>query len=225
MYLTVNPFVTSNGSLHWMLFLEKNGVILLIASIEKTRKKSQKGEPIVTLIIFDTFSYWTFNNGVYKVQVILKTSITLIHSTHPTRARLLWRRRRSKENFLSPKCFYGCDIYFLLLFSLSFSLFSSASRDVAIVVSGEVSQLWMCCMFVCSHAIMCVCVCLSMAKHVANSMCLIINSVLVNFAVQWWLIVMHHSCLSSWKNFNIHQQIPHEEKSKRFARNISGETQ
>lgn len=73
-------------------------------------------------------------------------------------------------------------------------------------------------MFVCSlHMTLCDAffVCYPLAKHVTNSMCLIIHSVLVKFAVQWQLIIMHHSWLSvKLGNFKIHQQILHEEVEK-----------
>lgn len=177
----------------------------------------------MALIIFATFFYWTFNNGVYKVQVILKTSTT--------RTPLIPSTQEAKICWLSPKCFYGYNIYFLLLFRLfvlclrreTLSL-SRLLRRVSTFEYSWCSFVHMTLCYVCSR----VCVCLSRAKHVTNSMCLIINSVLVNFAssmVTYCNAPYMILSVKSSKNFNIHQQIPHEKVGKDLRENISGETE
>lgn len=76
----------------------------------KCRKSNEKS--IVVLIIFDTFFYWTFNNGVYGVQVILSTS------PPPTPHNHVNMTRRTFLICCHPSAFirYGWHICFLLLF-------------------------------------------------------------------------------------------------------------
>lgn len=120
--------------------------------------------------IFDTtFTHWTFNNRTPCMdQAIFTTSTTLTHEKFAT----------------TQKCVDA--FHFCLLLSWSSRLFSLNFRIYNIT-----------CLSV--HKTLCVtnfAWCFPLAKYVANSMCLIINSVLITFAVQWWLIVMHHLWLS-----------------------------
>lgn len=75
-WLSICSFLPT--ALYWMFKKKRD----CVDDNNRKRKKNNERKPIVALIIFDTFFDWTFNNGVYKDQVILKTSTTLTHHIH-----------------------------------------------------------------------------------------------------------------------------------------------